>query len=101
MRIVCFSDTHLKHSFEVPEGDLLLHTGDGTGHGELKEVRRWGEWLDTLPHRHRVVIAGNHDFAFQQTPEEARRLLPPGVTYLEDSGTEVEGLKIWGSPWQP
>lgn len=24
-----------------------------------------------------------------------------GCTYLEDSGCEVLGYKIWGSPWSP
>jgi Icc-related predicted phosphoesterase len=23
------------------------------------------------------------------------------VTYLQDGGTEVAGVRIWGSPWQP
>jgi len=23
----------------------------------------------------------------------------PGVTYLEDSGCTINGIKIWGSPW--
>jgi hypothetical protein len=47
-----------------------------------------------------VVIAGNHDFGFERTPHEARRLLD-GLLYLEDSEATVEGLRIWGSPWQP
>ena len=24
----------------------------------------------------------------------------PTVTYLEDSGTVINGINIWGSPWQ-
>jgi hypothetical protein len=24
-----------------------------------------------------------------------------GITYLQDSGIEIDGLKFWGSPWQP
>lgn len=27
--------------------------------------------------------------------------LPPGVTYLQDSGAEIGGLRIWGSPASP
>ena len=40
---------------------------------------------------------GNHDFIFQESPAE----VPPFAwIYLEDSGVEINGLKIWGSPWQ-
>jgi hypothetical protein len=27
--------------------------------------------------------------------------LPPGVIYLQDTGTELQGIKIWGSPASP
>jgi Icc-related predicted phosphoesterase len=57
-------------------------------------------FLGTLPHRHKVVIAGNHDFAFEKRPAEARALLTHCI-YLQDSEATVEGVRIWGSPWQP
>ena len=57
-------------------------------------------WLGELPHRHKVVIAGNHDFVFQQEPEKARRLLTH-AHYLENSGVTLEGLQFWGSPITP
>ena len=90
MRIVCVSDTHLQHNFKVPDGDLLIHAGDGTGRGSPSEVKRWFEWLASLPHPHKVVIAGNHDWMFQRDPAGAQRLIAPylerGITYLQDSG---------------
>jgi hypothetical protein len=60
------------------------------------EFRRW---LADLPARKIIGIAGNHDFIFEQMPD----LVPTDLhwTYLQDSGTEWEGLNIWGSPWQP
>ena len=101
MRIVCLSDTHnLQDRIEVPDGDVLLHAGDFTGRGTPAEIAAFGEALAALPHRHKLVIAGNHDFLFQSDPEEARKLLGD-VTYLEDAGAHVEGLHVWGSPWQP
>ena len=27
--------------------------------------------------------------------------MPEGVTYLRDSAVTIEGIKLWGSPWQP
>ncbi len=100
-RIVCVSDTHSFHrKTVVPDGDILIHAGDITLHGELEAVEDFDRWLGTLPHRHKVVIAGNHDFCFQEKPERARPLLTNAV-YLEDSAVTVEGLKVYGSPWQP
>lgn len=52
-----------------------------------------------MPHPHKVVIAGNHDFAFEQNPT-AREWITH-ATYLQDELFEVDGLRIWGSPWQP
>lgn len=101
MRIVCISDTHLRHSISIPDGDVLLHAGDGTMDGSEHSVTRWVQWLASLPHGHKLLIAGNHDWLFQRRPALARGLIPEGVTYLEDSGVVIDGLRIWGSPWQP
>jgi hypothetical protein len=38
---------------------------------------------------------------FERHPDQARALIPDGVVYLQDSGVEIEGFRIWGSPWQP
>lgn len=101
MRIVCISDTHLQQGFDIPDGDVLLHAGDGTSTGNWKEVAKWMSWMARQPHRHKVVIAGNHDFFFEREPELVPGLIPPGITYLQDSGVEIEGIRFWGSPWQP
>jgi Icc-related predicted phosphoesterase len=101
MRIVCVSDTHGRHRFtEVPDGDILVHGGDLTLRGSLEDVEEFDRWLGTLPHRHKVVICGNHDFCFQDHPAEARARIT-NATYLEDSGAEIAGLKFYGSPWTP
>jgi Icc-related predicted phosphoesterase len=101
MKIVCISDTHFQHQkMEIPAGDLLLHAGDFSKIGLPYEVEKFNEWLGTLPHPHKVVIAGNHDFLFEKQPELARSLLTNAI-YLEDSGVEVAGIKIWGSPITP
>jgi len=101
MRIVCLSDTHsLHHHLTVPDGDLLLHAGDATNRGSLAEWDAFARWLAALPHRHKVAIAGNHEFCCERTPAQARGCLR-GITYLQDELVEIEGLRIWGSPWQP
>jgi Icc-related predicted phosphoesterase len=99
MRIVCISDTHdIFRDLTVPDGDLLLHGGDLSRLGKVTEVTATADWLRSLPHRHKVVIAGNHDLCMLEVG--AREMLS-GLTYLEDESCEIEGLKIFGSPWSP
>lgn len=100
MRIVCISDTHSKHgTVVVPDGDLLIHAGDMSRRGQEVDIRAFDAWLGSLPHRHKVVIAGNHDFNFERSP--ASRAWITNATYLQDSSVRIEGLWIYGSPWQP
>jgi 3',5'-cyclic AMP phosphodiesterase CpdA len=99
MRIVCVSDTHfVPKDLVTPDGDVLVHAGDLTYNGSTRQIRKVGEWLASLPHKHKVVIAGNHDFGFQQRYAEAREALGD-VTYLQDSSCEIDSAKFWGSPW--
>ena len=101
MRIVCVSDTHSYHDKSVvPDGDILLHAGDLTRHGYLEDVEVFDRWLGTLPHRHKIVICGNHDFCFQEQASRDRARITNAI-YLEDESVTVEGVKIYGSPWQP
>jgi len=101
LRIVCLSDTHDLHErLTVPDGDVLLHAGDLSMRGTADQIRALDAWLGSLPHPHKVVIAGNHDWLFERDPRRARALLRNAI-YLQDEGAEVAGLSIWGSPWQP
>ncbi|WP_193074581.1 metallophosphatase domain-containing protein [Pseudomonas sp. FME51] len=102
MKLVCISDTHSLHWGipHIPDGDVLIHAGDSLGQGTLGNIEDLNNWLGTLPHRYKIVIAGNHDWAFQDTPELARETLSNAI-YLEDSGVEIEGVRFWGSPWTP
>lgn len=101
LRIVCLSDTHGLHGqARVPDGDLLLHAGDLTGRGREPELLASFDWLRSLPHPHKVVIAGNHDFALEHPSPRIRRALE-GLNYLRDEAVTLEGLTIYGSPWQP
>jgi Icc-related predicted phosphoesterase len=103
VRMVCISDTHNFHSkIDVPDGDVLIIAGDVCVHGSVYELAAVNEFLGSLPHRHKLLVAGNHDWCFANLVEreEARRLLKNAI-YLEDSGVEINGVKYWGSPWQP
>jgi len=120
IRFVCLSDTHGRtkdFDFEVPEGDVLIHSGDFTNVGEPHQVAEFNEWLGKQPHPIKIVIAGNHEVSFDVQnykelapkfhkkfpdldPIKTRALLT-NCTYLENSFTEVHGYKVYGSPWSP
>lgn len=102
MKITIMSDTHNKHlTFPpLPAGDLLIHTGDATGMGSWWEIRTFLDWLELQPFTDKVLIAGNHDFHFENNPDECIKYIEescPSVTYLQNSGAEIQGLKFWGS----
>lgn len=116
LRIVVISDTHEQHDqIFLPEGDVLICAGDISFNGRADTITAFNRWFAAQPHRHKILIAGNHDFLFEEDTMAARRLLSDSVTYLEDSGYEIDltpddgqpsdaaktRLKIWGSPITP
>jgi Icc-related predicted phosphoesterase len=101
MKIVMISDTHGMHSMlNMPSGDVLIHAGDFSAHGTLDNARDLNEWLGTLDYKHKIIIAGNHELCFEQNPEEAQGLITNAI-YLQDSSVIIDGIKFYGSPWQP
>lgn len=105
MRVAAVSDLH-GNLPDVPECDLLLVGGDICplgDHGPLAQLKFlngfFREWLHSLPAKKIVGVAGNHDFIFERAPHMVPTDLP--WTYLQDGGTVIDGLNVWGSPWQP
>ena len=105
MKIIAISDTHnmQKYIKLIPEGDVVVHAGDSTMRGTVKEISEFAEWYGKLNFKHKVAISGNHDFGFQNANRETVEniMAENGITYLKDSGAEIEGIKFWGAPWQP
>jgi Icc-related predicted phosphoesterase len=102
-RIVCTADLH-ENLIDIPECDLLLIAGDVSFafKGDLASKQRYlagdfSEWLGRVPAAEVVLVAGNHDQSIEAWG------LPDGLRchYLEDTGIELFGLKLWGAPWQP
>jgi predicted phosphodiesterase len=110
MKITCISDTHSIHHHIPPDwlegGDVLVHAGDISGRGSLREVEEFLAWFNELPYKHKIMIAGNHDFWFEKVStfavNEMLQEKYPNIVYLNDSGIEIDGVKFWGSavtPW--
>ena len=101
MKLIAITDTHgLHRSLEIPNGDVLIHAGDLTRHGTLDDVRDFNDFLGTLPHPHKIVIAGNHDFCFESNREACEEIMTSCI-YLQDQEVVIDGVKFYGSPWQP
>ena len=104
MKVTFISDTHNKHSqLNLEPCDIIIHSGDISGRGYMSEITSFLEWFDKQDATHKIFIAGNHDFCFQDNTTWCLEKLKnyPGITYLENSMVEIEGLKIYGSPWTP
>jgi predicted phosphohydrolase len=123
VRVVVISDTHgLHREVMPPPGDILVHGGDFSNTGEPEQVSDLAEWLGALPHKEKVVIAGNHDITFDkeyyvdrgkdrfhpnlQQPhdvDEVRNKLisSSSCRYVEDAVVNVCDITTYGSPWQP
>jgi len=109
MIIDCISDLH-GFQPELPGGDLLIVAGDLTARDTPPEYDRFAGWLKRQKYLYKIVIAGNHDGLLQRFPERVHHTedlerfqgrLYSSDAYLCDSGVEVWGFKIWGSPWTP
>jgi Icc-related predicted phosphoesterase len=101
LRLVLFSDTHQLHrEVEVPDGDVLIHAGDFTMFSKsMSAIGDFNTWLGELPHQHKIVVPGNHEFFLEADPSE--RFLLDNATVLINEGIEIDGLRIWGSPVTP
>jgi Icc-related predicted phosphoesterase len=104
MKITFISDTHNKNiSKLLPGGDMLIHAGDISGRGLYHEIENFLVWFNSVDYKHKIFIAGNHDWEFQRYPEEIRDILGdfPDIIYLQDNSVVIDGVNIYGSPWQP
>lgn len=104
MKIVAISDTHNRHrNIKLPEGDIIVHSGDATGRGTHSEVQHFLDWYSKLDYKHKIFVPGNHDMLFESDPALTKQMcVERGIILLNDSGIEIDGLKFWGSavsPW--
>jgi len=107
MKIVTISDIHGKHHALEKEGklfpgDMIICAGDVSRTGSNADTREFIEWFANLDYKYKILIAGNHDWDLEKNPKEHKELCENlEIHYLDDSGIEIEGIKIWGSPVQP
>jgi hypothetical protein len=104
IRVVCLSDTHTLEWHDVPDGDLLIHAGDLCNDGSAREIQGAIDWINSLPHAHKVVIAGNHDSYFDARSRRDEDRVDSlaevskstgSITSVDDDGNDARRLD-WG-----
>ncbi len=95
MKILHLSDTHGCHHRlrNLPEADVLVHSGDFTMTGTESEALDFLNWFCDLPYAHKIFICGNHDECLYGAKIDG---LDPNVHYLHNSSIEIYGLKFYG-----
>jgi Icc-related predicted phosphoesterase len=111
--LISISDTHTQHEkiqknlldlYDLYPDSILIHSGDISYRGKLSEIKPFLIWFSSLPFSHKILIAGNHDFLFEDNSALVKQILKdefPGISYLENSGIEINEIKFWGSPVTP
>jgi Icc-related predicted phosphoesterase len=96
MIIDCVADLHGFYP-KLDGGDLLIVAGDLTATDKGYQYNLFRDWLTKQNYKSKIIIAGNHD---NLIANGRWKIDPPeDFEYLCDSGTQFEGMKIWGTPW--
>ena len=104
--IVHISDTHLYHESYtryIPNADILIHSGDFTQKARTakkpNDIESFNKWLGKLPHKHKIIIAGNHEIYFNKLSIKQIQKKFTNAIYLQDTWINLYGLNIYGTPW--
>jgi len=105
LKIVCISDTHNYHKkIKLPDGDVIVHTGDFSSRGYEHELENFTDWYGSLvgkKYKHAILIAGNHDIGTQAHDNFKRMCASKNIVYLMDSSVTIDDIKFHGSPVTP
>jgi Icc-related predicted phosphoesterase len=103
MKMVALSDTHGNHrSVDIPEGDIIIHCGDFTRKSNYQEVMDFIQWYSELKFSHKILVAGNHDRFIEKRKQEFLEIINgKDIIYLENQSVQLEGYKLFGSPYTP
>lgn len=126
MKIVHISDTHgakYHTKLEIPECDVLIHSGDIGGRTTTFDLVEFLQWFEQQPAKAKIFIAGNHDlcldakynlkekdkgntYGWLKWAEEYQKAVEiikayPTITYLNNQEFTYEDIKFYGSPYSP
>eukprot|EP01084_Bolivina_argentea_P279582 477985_1 len=129
-KIMCISDTHNIWTKQIdindlPQVDILIHSGDLSMIGDLHELTDWNNWINQYLNvykkgKYALVISGNHDLTLhesyynnigyknkfvkqkQNTTKCKQQILnvENGI-YLQDESITLMNINFYGSPYIP
>lgn len=100
MRLVCCSDIHgFESKLTIPDGDVFIYAGDFSMRAQISHVQKFSQWVNSLPHKHKIVVAGNHDIAAETMGWSWTKETFAPVIYLSHELVQVEGMSVFGSPY--
>jgi hypothetical protein len=99
--IAFLGDTHELHrEVLIPPATILIHTGDFTMFSRsARAIEDFNTWLGELPHRHKILILGNHEVSWQWDPSMQRMIT--NARLLLNEGITIDGLRVWGAAPTP
>lgn len=108
MKIALISDTHCQHS-KITENlldnspDMIIHAGDATNVKDsmmnMMEMDIFYKWFSLFRNTKTIFVPGNHDVSIGRGLFDYSKYYT--VKTLINDMVEVEGVKIWGSPYTP
>lgn len=107
VRIVHMSDTHSfltknHRSKFLPEGDILIHTGNFTCHGKDEEFHQFNAWLDSVSdiYHYRVICLGSKEVKqYGNNFDTIKKLLSHATHVLCHEEATILGIRFYGAPW--
>ena len=95
-RIFAFSDTHGMHNrLHIPEeADILLCAGDVVSGFGKDGMEDFFSWLLSHPAKLYIFVAGNHELLLEDSPKQAKLLLPREIVFLHDTCYEFDGISF-------
>ncbi|CAF1055578.1 unnamed protein product [Rotaria sordida] len=102
LRFVCVSDTHNQiDKLTIPRGDVFVHCGDAVKYySSARDLLKFNKFVGTLPHTHKLFISGNHCISINPERPDLTQEILSNMTYIQDQIIDIEGVRIYGSPWQ-
>ena len=114
VKIVHISDTHLLHEQyvkDLPDGDILVHSGDFNKLSLLKlftqrlnstflnAIETINDFFASVPHKYKIFVAGNHEISFVGRNRTLIREHLSNCIYLHNSSVRVMGVNFYGAPF--
>lgn len=99
------------NDFEIPYGDVLVHSGDfdwskhsgGIFRSDNFEeiVQLMNNFFDRFPHKLKLFVAGNHETCLEGKKLQTVQERLTSAVYLFDSSIIYEGIHFYGTPYTP